>query len=77
MIGSVEWIVVNFEKFTSIPITVGCLEGCDWLLHRFKEVNFSKLADSNQIFRNYFVYLHDHLCEISLEIIGCIIFASL
>ena len=34
------------------PITVGCLEGCDWLLHRFIEVNFSKLTDSNQIFRN-------------------------
>ena len=31
------------------PITVGCLEGCDWLLHSFIEVNFSKLTDSNQI----------------------------
>ena len=24
----------------------------DWLLYRFIEVNFSKLTDSNQIFRN-------------------------
>ena len=37
------------------PITVGCLEGSDWLLHRFIEVNFSKLTDSNQIFRNDYV----------------------
>ena len=39
------------------PITVFCLEGCDWLLHRFIEVNFSKLTDSNPIFRNDFVCL--------------------
>ena len=39
------------------PITVGCLEGCDKLLHRLIEVNFSKLTDSNQIFRIDYVCL--------------------
>ena len=37
------------------PITVSCLEGCNWLLHRFTEVKFLKLTDINQIFRNAFV----------------------
>ena len=40
---------------TEQPITVWCLEGCDWLLHRFVDENFLKLTDYNQIFRNYFV----------------------
>ena len=48
---------------------------CDWLLQRFIEVNFSKLTDSNQIFRNYFVGLHYHLCKVSSQIIKCVIFA--
>ena len=47
----------------------------DWLLRRFIEVNFSKLTGSNQIFRNDFVGLHYHLCNISSQIIECIIFA--
>ena len=34
------------------PITVGCLEVCDWLLHKLIEVIFSKLTDSNKIFKN-------------------------
>ena len=34
------------------PITVGCLEDSDWLLHRYIEINFSKLMDGNQISRN-------------------------
>ena len=40
------------------PINVGCLEFCDWSPFWFKEVNFSKLADSNQIFRNDFVWIN-------------------
>ena len=40
------------------PITVGCLEDCDWLLHRFIEENFLKLTDSNQIIRNDFVFAY-------------------
>ena len=46
----------------------------DWLLHKFIEVNFSKLTDSNQSFMNDFVCLHFHLCKISSQIIECIIF---
>ena len=57
------------------PITVWCLEGCDWLLHRFIEVNFSKLTDSNKIFRNDFVCLHYHLCKFSTQINDSKIFA--
>ena len=53
--------------------TGGGLEGCDWLLNRFMQVNFSKLTDSNQIFRNDLVCLHYHLCKVS-SIIECIIF---
>ena len=54
------------------PITALQTPDCDWLLHRFTEVNFSKLTDSHQIFR---VGLHYHLCKISSQIIECIIFA--
>ena len=57
------------------PITALQTPDCDWLLHSFIEVNFSKLTDSNQIFRKDFVGLHYHLCKISSQIIECIIFA--
>ena len=56
------------------PITALQIPDCDWLLHRIIEVNFSKLTDSNQIFRNAFVGFHYHLCKISSKIIECIIF---
>ena len=36
---------------------------------------FSKLTESNQIFRNYFVCIHYDLCITSTQIIECIIFA--
>ena len=39
--------------------------------HQFIEVNFSKLMDSNQIFRNNFVSIHCHLGEIACQVIGC------
>ena len=40
-------------------------------------VNFIKLTDSNQIFRNEFVCIHYHLWEISHKIIECKSFNSL
>ena len=65
---------VNFEKFTSTnedsdKITVERLEGCDWSRSSFKEVNFSKLKNSNQIFRNDFVCIHYPPGEMSAKII--------
>ena len=54
------WLLsVNFEKFTSIHLwsnqsQLGVWRACDWLLHSFIEVNFSKLTDNNQIFRDDF-----------------------
>ena len=57
------------------PITALQTPDNDWLLHRFIEVNFAKLMNRNQIFRNDFVGLHYHLCKISSQIIECIIFA--
>ena len=57
------------------PITALQTPDCDWLLHRFIEVNFSKLTKNNQIFKNDFVYLHDYLCEILSAIMECIVFA--
>ena len=49
------------------PITVERLKCCDWSVHEFIEVNFSKLADSNQIFRIGFVSIQYQLGEISLK----------
>ena len=57
------------------PITALQTPDCDWLFHRFIEVNFSNLTDSNQIFRNDFVLIRYHVCKISSQIIECIIFA--
>ena len=48
---------------------------CCWLLHRYVEVNFSKLMDSNQIFRNDFGCLYYHQCNISSQINDCKIFS--
>ena len=38
-------------------------------LDKFTEVYLSKLADSNQIFRNDFVCIYYYLCKISAQII--------
>ena len=71
---------VNFEKFAFItyggPITFERLKCCDWSVHKFLEMKFSKLTDSNQIFRIDFVCIHYHLCEISCQIIECKFFWS-
>ena len=48
---------------------------CDWSVHNFIEVNFSKLTDNNQIFRNDFDCIHYNLCKISSQTIECKIFA--
>ena len=48
---------------------------CEWSVHKFIEVNFSKLTDNNQIFRNVFDCIHYHICKI-FQIIQCKIFAS-
>ena len=48
----------SFYKFIEEPITVMWLKRCDWSCYKFIEVNFSKLKDSNQIFRNEFVCIH-------------------
>ena len=53
------------------PITALQTLDCDWSVHKFIEVNFSKLTD-DQIFRNDCI--HYHLCNIS-QIIECKIFA--
>ena len=53
------------------PITIERLKCCDWSVHKFIEGNFSKLKDSNQIFRIDFVRIHYHLGEISRQIIEC------
>ena len=47
------WLLaVNFEKFTSMdlggPITALHTLVCDWSVHNFIEVNFSKLKDKGQ-----------------------------
>ena len=47
------------------PITVKRLKCCDWSPDNFIGVNFSKLTDSDQIFRIDFVSIHYHLGEIS------------
>ena len=57
------------------PITALQTPDCDWLLHSFIEVNFSKLTDCNQIFRKDFIGIHYHLCKIWSQIIEGIIFA--
>ena len=59
------------------PITVKRLQCCDWSNHKLIEGNFSKLTDSNQIFRIDFVSINYHLCGISCEIIVWKIFWSI
>ena len=73
--------ILNFEKFpfinhscdqsqTCVLRTVVVI-GIQWLI----EMNFSKLADCNQIFWNDFVFHNYHICKISSPIIECIMSA--
>ena len=57
------------------PITAIQTLHCSWSVHKFIEVNFSKLTDNNKIFRNDFDCIHYHLCKISSKIIECKMFA--
>ena len=66
------WLLsVNFEKFTSINLWTDQSQHFKRStvigpsVHKFIEVNFSKLTDSNQIFRIDFVSIHRHFGEIS------------
>ena len=56
------------------PITALQTPDCDWAVHKFIEVNISKLTDNNQILRNDFDCIHYHLYKIS-QIIKCKMFA--
>ena len=58
------------------PITVERLKCCDWSVHKFIEVIFSKLMDNNKNFKIDFVSIHYHLVEISCQIIECKIFMN-
>ena len=62
---------IYFYKSMAQPITALQTPDCDWLRLWFIEVNFSKLTDSNQIFKNDFVCLYYHLCKISTQINKC------
>ena len=53
------------------PITALQPLYCHWSLNKFINVNFSKLTESNQIFRIGFVFIHYQLCEILSQIIEC------
>ena len=70
-----EYLVAVLYKHMDGPITAFQTIDCDWSLHKVIGVNFSKLTDNNQIFRNDFVCIHYHLCKISSQIIECKIFA--
>ena len=48
---------------------------CDWSVHKFIDVNFSKITDNQQILRNDFDCIHYQLCKISSKIIDCKDFA--
>ena len=56
------------------PITALQMLDCDWSVDKFIEVNFSKLTDNDQIFRNDFDCIR-HFCKISSQINECKILA--
>ena len=74
------WLLsVNFENFTSYtfiwaPLAVECLQHCDCSLDKFIEVKFSKLTESNQIFRNDLNSIHYHFCKTPGEETQCFIY---
>ena len=81
------WLLsLNFENFTSINLWTDQsqssvwserLKCCDWSVHKFIEMNLSKLKYINQMFRIDFVSIHFHLGEISCKIIECKFFWSI
>ena len=71
------WLLsVNFEKFTSINLWTS-RNFKRWTVYEFIKVNFSKLTNNNQIFRNDFDYIHYHLCKILSQIIEWTFFLSI
>ena len=65
---------VNFDKFNNVneehdqsQSNIRRAVTCDWSRTSFIESNFSKLTDSNQIFRNDFVCITYHICEFQLK----------
>ena len=44
-------------------------------VYRDEFLKVNGLSDSNQIFKNEFVFIYYHLCKVSSQIIYCIIFA--
>ena len=64
---------IHLNKLMDGPITALLTLDCDWSVHKFIEVNFSK--ENNQIFRNDFDCIHYNLCKISSQIIERKIFA--
>ena len=49
---------IYLNKPMEQPITALQTPDCDWLLHRFVQVNFSKLTESNKIFEEWFVLMN-------------------
>ena len=62
---------INFHTLFTLQITVERLKCCDWSPHKFTEVHFSKLTDSNQMFMVEFVCIYYDLSEIPCQIIQC------
>ena len=72
------WLLsVNFEKFTIVNYQSdrSQFDECEAVICRSGTLYFSMLMDSKQIFRNYFICIHYHLCEISAHIVECKNFA--
>ena len=72
------WEIYLYKLAEGIIIalqTLDCHLTVTVIVHKFIEVNFSKLTDNTQIFRNDFDCIHYHLCKIS-QIIGCKFFAQ-
>ena len=57
------------------PITALQTVDCYWFVLKFIDMNFLKLTDNNQIFRNDFDCILYRLCTISYKITECKIFA--
>ena len=58
---------IHLYKLKEGPITVLQTFDCDWSVHKFIEVDLSKLTDSNQIFRIDFVSIHYHICKFCVK----------
>ena len=70
---------IHLYKPDERPITAGCIEGSDWPLFWFLDMNFSKLTDSNQIFRNDFVCIFTKIVTKIIEgkIVACLRFSAM